>query len=54
MPRTLYEHLHIVCPCLLCKFTEHVQLKELRLIVGIMDRTGSHTVAQGNRNIIFT
>ncbi len=32
-----YQHLHVVFPCFLGEFSEHVEFQELGAVVGIMD-----------------
>ena len=52
--RTFDNHLHIVSPSLLGQFAEHIKFEELSTVVGIVDATGTHTVAKRNCHIVLT
>ena len=52
MAGTLYDNLYVVCPRLLCELAQHIEFEELCAVVGIVYRTGTHTVAQRHGHVV--
>ena len=46
MARAFDDDLHVVCPRFLGELAQNIEFEELRPVVGVVYRTGTHTVAQ--------
>ena len=46
------HHLHVILPGDFRQFAQRMQLGELRLVVGVLDRAGAQTIAEGQRHVI--
>ena len=52
MTRPFNQYLNILRPGSLCEFSKHLQLRNLGLIIGIMNRPRTQAVPERNSNIV--
>ena len=54
MPRSFYQHLHVFVPGSFDEFAHGVELRKLSTVVGIVNRAGAQTVAQGDGYVVLS